>query len=319
MNNLREIAKCVRELPLIDVVPHLGGIQDVKDRQRWDFEHCSVWLGKGNNSQRFYDHRAGKGGGGAIDLVMYIQGCDFKDAVSVLSGLTGQSGVAKRQTAAQPPVLKSKFIPPKDVEKHMDSVLMYLIEKRKLSKKVVESLINSCDIYADSRRNAVFLCHDIDGAVSGAELRGTGSQTFKGMAPGSKRATGFFTIPYENPTELIVVESAIDALSYKTLFPASSAVLVSTAGVMPGCPILLNWAEKYGVEDIVIAYDSDEAGNLSSEQLMTSFRSTGLTLHRRAPWWYKDWNEIVQNADRDVFCPPNSTPDWHDYLDGDFE
>lgn len=316
MRNLREIANLLRSLPLLEVANLLGGAQDTEDGQRWDFEHCSVWIGKGNNSQRFYDHKAGKGGGGAIDLVMYVHGCDFKDAVSVLSGLTGQSGVAKRQTAAQPPVLKSKFIPPKGVEKHMDSVLMYLIEKRKLSRKIVESLINSGDIFADSRRNAVFLCQDLNRQVTGAELRGTGSDPFKGIAPGSKRGTGFFTIQHENPTELIIVESAIDALSYKTLFPASSAVLVSTAGVMPECPILLNWAEKYEVEDIVIAYDSDEAGNSASEQLMTSLSSTGLTLHRRAPWWYKDWNEIVQNADRDLYCPPRGR---HDFVGGDVE
>ncbi len=302
MRNLREIANHVRSLPLLDVVNLLGGAQDSEDKQRWDFENCSVWLGKGQDSQRFYDHHAGKGGGGAIDLVMYVEGCDFKHAVSMLSGLIGQSDFTQRKTAVHQPVLKSNFIPPKRVEKHRDRVLAYLIEQRKLSKKIVEPLIQKGDIYADSRRNAVFLCHGIDGAVSGAELRGTCSQPFKGMAPGSKRSTGFFTISHENPTELIIVESAIDAISYKTLFPATNAVIVSTAGVLPECQALAIWAEKYGVEDIAIAYDNDEPGNIAADQLMSSFSATSYTLHRREPYVHKDWNEIVQHEASDLIC-----------------
>lgn len=37
---------------------------------------------------KFYDTRAKKGGGGAIDLVMHLHGLDFKQAVAKLRGLS---------------------------------------------------------------------------------------------------------------------------------------------------------------------------------------------------------------------------------------
>ncbi len=86
--NLREQANRLRQLPLADVASHLGGKQHPQDRQRWDFQNCAVWVGKTENSHRFYDHRTSHGGGGAIDLTMYVLGCSFKEAVDRLSGLS---------------------------------------------------------------------------------------------------------------------------------------------------------------------------------------------------------------------------------------
>lgn len=36
------------------------------------------------NGPKFYDTRAGAGGGGAIDLVMYVWGVPFKTAIAML-------------------------------------------------------------------------------------------------------------------------------------------------------------------------------------------------------------------------------------------
>lgn len=49
-------------------------------------------------------------------------------------------------------------------------------------------------LHADARRNAVFVCRDAAGTLTGAELLGTrpdsGGRTFKGLAPGSRKARG---------------------------------------------------------------------------------------------------------------------------------
>jgi len=76
------------------------------------------------------------------------------------------------------------------------------------------------------------------------------------------------------------------------LFPNSTACIVSTAGVLPECPALLQLAEKLGVEDIAIAYDNDTAGEAASERLMKSLAVDGRTVRRRLPR-LKDWNDIL--------------------------
>lgn len=85
MKNWRELATRCRELPLSAVILALGGAQDPKDSQKWLTPRGPVWLGKGKDSQKFYDRVAGNGGGGAIDLVMSLQRCSFKEAVSLLT------------------------------------------------------------------------------------------------------------------------------------------------------------------------------------------------------------------------------------------
>jgi|GEM_PF-4723774 len=91
MSNLHEMANRYRDISLEDVVNFLGGDRDHADPQRWKLHDKSVWLGKGNDCQRFYDHKSGKGGGGAIDLVMYVEQCTFKVAVERLSLMSGES------------------------------------------------------------------------------------------------------------------------------------------------------------------------------------------------------------------------------------
>ena len=294
MNNLRQQANRARQLPLIEVASYIGGTQHSQDKQRWDFPNCAVWIGKGENSHRFYDHRACQGGGGAIDLAMYVLGCSFKEAIARLNSLTCD-GV----TAMKPPALPglptrepTSFSLPKAYAQHKGLVFDYLAHIRGLPIHVVEPVMAASDVYADIRRNAVFICRAPDGQVTGAELRGTGKTPFKGMAAGSQRGIGFFTLAQPNATELVVVESALDALAYQALFTESAATIVSTAGVLPICPALMELANKLRVTAIVIAYDSDGAGEKSAEQLMASLRGGGLRLCRRTPWC-KDWNDIL--------------------------
>lgn len=304
MNNLREQANRVRQLPLTDVAGHLGGTQDSQDKQRWDFTNCAVWIGKGENGNRFYDHRTCHGGGGAIDFAMYVLSCDFKEAVRRLcdqasgSSMPPSKALGMHRTSTTDLVT---FSLPHACPQHQALVFDYLTNTRRLPAHVVEPVLATGDVYADSRRNAVFVCRAPDGLVSGAELRGTGKTPYKGMAKGSRRGVGFFTLAHPNPTELVVVESALDALAYQALH-RSSATIVSTAGVMPACPVLLVLAHKLGVTDIVIAYDSDGAGDGAAERLMASMQGEGLTLRRRAPSC-KDWNDILLHIGEEATHP----------------
>jgi len=186
----------------------------------------------------------------------------------------------------------TSFVAPTSCAQYQPRLSEYLTRNRCLPANIVTHVMNLGLVYPDSRRNAVFLCHAPSGDVTGAELRGTGSTPFKGMSPGSRRGAGFFTLLSKAPTELVVVESALDALAYQALFATSAACIVSTAGVMPECPALLKLAEKLGVEHIAIAYDNDTAGEAASERLVKSLAVDGRTVRRRLPK-LKDWNDIL--------------------------
>ena len=294
MTSIREQSNRIRDLPLEEVAGKLGGSRNQHDKQRWDFSACSVWIGKGFDSQRFFDHRAGRGGGGAIDLTMHVLGCDFKAALASFLSLSEGAVFAPPpdRGTAQHDAVEPAFIAPTSCPQYLPRLSEYLSQTRCLPADIVAQMINRGLIYPDSRRNAVFLCHSPGGQVTGAELRGTGAAPFKGMAPNSRRGIGFFTLDHASPSELVIVESALDALAYRVLFSTSAACIASTAGILPECPVLLELAERQGIANIVVAYDNDEPGEIASERLIRSLSGNGRAIQRRQPW-LKDWNEIV--------------------------
>ena len=114
----------------------------------------------------------------------------------------------------------------------------YLRERRCLSAEILASLIDDGKLYADGRGNAVFLM--VAGKPNrpiGAELRGTGSRVWRGLAPGTRRDTGYFWIGRPDSTRIVRCESAIDAISCFQLQTQQAAglgeecICISTAGV----------------------------------------------------------------------------------------
>lgn len=301
MKTWRELANQYRAISIERVVVRAGGIQDRHDRQKWRTNNGFVWLGTGSSSQKFFDHTEGVGGGGAIDLVQYILGMDFKSAVTWLHENFGTSPEPVRQIVpVAKPLLVPDFQEPKHAPELLAYVLAYLTAERAIPASLVNELAKQGKIFADSKRNAIFLC-EFGGKITGAEIRGTSSQAYKGMSPGSQRGVGFFTVPHSNPMRLVVVESAIDALSYHALCPPEAALIVSTAGVMPYCPKLLELAELHGTSDIAIAYDHDGAGESNAEKLIASLTHSGLRIQRERPL-AKDWNDVLRRTMEYPLC-----------------
>lgn len=306
MKNWRELASRCREIPLDDVIIMLGGENDPHDTQKWNTPSGPIWLGKGKDCKKFFDHLTGIGGGGAIDLAMHIQRCAFKQAVTVLAEMLGHtrppcSPSGEKAAMVTGNVTDGLFIRPAADIRHLPKVVDYLTKVRGLPLSLVQQHMDSGQIFADTRRNVVFIC-EWEGHETGAELRGTGKVAFKGMVTGSRRGIGFFMSTHSSPTQLLVVESAIDALSYKTLFPDEPACIVSTAGVLPTCPAIATLAGTLGVSDIVIAYDDDQAGHEAASKLIDQLAvDKTLTLRRRTPSSAKDWNEALQHRDSRLF------------------
>ena len=95
----RARAAQVRDGSLEPLAVQLGYRQDPANPARWK-RPGSVLSIRGS---QFFDHRQGRGGGGAIDLVMHVRGCRFRAAVEFLERHAGRPRPA--------PAVGSQIIP----------------------------------------------------------------------------------------------------------------------------------------------------------------------------------------------------------------
>ena len=158
-------------------------------------------------------------------------------------------------------------------------------------------------ILQDEHRNACFPHRDRDG-VSGWEIKNHG---FTGFSKGGEKGL-WFSRTKATDTTLILTESALDALSYATLYPDDHARYFSTGGSLnPKQPALIAAAlEKMQRPAVVIlATDNDPAGH----ELAATIQSLappveGLTFKRPLPTVGKDWNDQLKAQRRPASpCP----------------
>lgn len=291
-NAAKEATARLRAIDPRDVLRAAGLEPSKRDKARWvDGEERFAITVAG---AKWFDHRAGTGKGGAIDLVQHLLSCDFAtarawlasrfDAGQVVADQVAQVETnAKAELAASEPV---EFVPPSPSPENWPNVRKYLVEVRALPPKLIDAKHQVGDIYADERANAVFLARDSQGKPVGAEIRGTEpSRPYKGHALGSRRDRGVFSVGNPAASIVVVVESAIDAMSYVVLKLLSglkdvlkNTLVVSTGGVRNKPPA--------GTEDkrLLCAYDDDNAGN-----------TAGTWGERLRPVGYKDWNAQLQD------------------------
>jgi len=220
------------------------------------------------------------GGGGAIDLVMHLNHLDFKAALDWL---------AEQFPAALPPPVPptpgSAFeLPPSDPSK-LRRVKDYLVAQRAIAPALLEPLLQSGTLYADTWANAVFLLLGKGNLPVGAELRGTTPRRWRGLAAGSQKDSGFFSIPAEARPALILCESAIDAISCFALHPQCRCL--STAGVRPNPRWLRPLLDQGG--EIYCGFDADPVGDNMARAM--------IALHpgvKRLRPSLHDWNDVLK-------------------------
>lgn len=301
----KDVAAQMRALPLPDVLDALGLTQDPHDPHQWRAEGHRISLGTGAKAGKWFDHDAGRGRGGAIDLVAHVMGTDFKGALAWLADRFGPGAAAADVTArmraeaartvAQAVEERPAFTPPAPAPEHWPQVRRHLVQARALPASYLDKLHERGELYADARRNAVFLCRDGSGAVIGAELKGTvarpdGSR-FTGMSPGSVKDRGGFRIgSIARAAAVYLVESAIDAISLARLLTLDGAkhfAVVSTAGAAAKPR---GWLAEIGAKvRRVCAFDADDAGDAAAKELR---RHGWDRLRPTAP--AKDWNDELR-------------------------
>jgi len=140
-------------------------------------------------------------------------------------------------------------------------------------------------LYADSRANAVFLL--VAGKAQrpvGAELRGTGPRAWRGMAPGTRKDLGYFWIGPHGAREVVLCESAIDAMSCCQMEPRR--VCISTSGVRADPPWLDGlFARGY---EVYCGFDADGPGDAAATRLIALHPAV-----RRLRPPAHDWNDAL--------------------------
>jgi hypothetical protein len=273
---VRERADRLRAIPLETVLLLSGATRDRADKAKWH-------TGRGVISAtgpKFMNWTRGVGGGGAIDLAMHLGDFRFREAIDWLSRHFPAQDT--EDPAPTPP--RPLLLPPRD-DRRLLSVRRYLYDQRHLPAALVEPLIASGSLYADPRGNAVFLLLGKEDAPVGAEIRGTTGTPWRGMAPGSRKDLGYFSVPVLAPAVIVLCESAIDAVSclalnYRTL-------CISTAGARSD-PLWLASLFQSG-RPVYCGFDADPTG----DEMARAMIDTHPSVQRLRPP-LKDWNEVLK-------------------------
>lgn len=313
-DEFRQLADQVRALPLEAVLQARHAVRDRLDKRKWHTDQGPLSI----TGARFMNWQQGVGGGGAIDLVLHLGERDFRAAVlwlarNVAGIVTTDPLHTLRSSSTQAGAKRALRLPVRHNGK-LSRAIGYLVHQRGLPVALVNSLIDEGRLYADQRGNAVFLM--LAGKphrVVGAELRGTGGQSWRGMAPGSTKDAGFFWIGDAASQRIVLCESAIDAISCHAL--DHERICISTSGVRSNprwLPALI--ARGY---TIACGFDADQAGDDAAKAMITRYP---LIQRLRPP--AKDWNDVLiahntrSDATQNHHLPPSpsqplSKPNGH--------
>ncbi len=281
-DDLRRCADVVREVPLETILRLRGAVRDRRDRSKWHTEQGFLSV----SGPKFMNWRRGIGGGGAIDLVMHLSGMDFRRSVAWLQQhlAAGHATVGGTAPSSEKQTTGKLWLPMAN-EHMLGRVRHYLTRQRCLPESLVDLLIESGKLYADSRGNAVFLL--VAGKANrpvGAELRGTGSCIWRGMAPGSRKDLGYFWIGAKGSKKIILCESAIDSMSCFSMHP--DCICISTSGVRAN-PCWLNVLLQHGYE-VHCGFDADDPGDQAAHEMIALHQ----TVKRMRPAAH-DWNDLL--------------------------
>ena len=118
----------------------------------------------------------------------------------------------------------------------------------------------------------------------GAELRGTGPRVWRGMASGTRKDLGYFWIGNPGSQEIVLCESAIDAISSFQMHP--QRICISTSGVRADPPWLSGLLAR-GYK-LLCGFDTDDPGDTAAARMMALHPAV-----RRLRPPAHDWNDAL--------------------------
>ncbi len=284
LGSIRPRADQLRAIPLPDVLRASGAQPDPHDKAKWHTPRGLLSV----TGAKFVNWNQGVGGGGAIDLIIHLHQLGFREALHWLS-----RHFPNIPAQRAPPRVHLQLQLPRQDPAQLSRVRHYLLVQRALPALLVDFLIQAGSLYADPRANAVFVLRSSDHIPVGAELRGTMAHAWRGMAPGSKKDLGFFSLPAgSTPTQTIVLcESAIDAISCFALHPQHRCL--STAGARPN-PCWLGPLLAQGCH-VFCGFDTDSTGEAMARAMIDIHPA----IQRLAPP-HHDWNDTLRSLSQSL-------------------
>ena len=168
----------------------------------------------------------------------------------------------------------------------------YLERHRMLDAQTLADSRFADRVRIDARGNAIFPHYDRNG-LCGYEAK---NRQFTGFSPGGVKGL-WYSSNLRTATRVVIVESAIDAMSHAQLKPDPHTAYISVGGNMnPDQPDLLRGAmEKAAARGarIVIATDLDRDGEKYVEQIK-GLAPPNAVFEREKPAVGKDWNDQLK-------------------------
>lgn len=285
-------------------IKRVGSFHTLKEMDSVRIYHRKSWC----RFSRLHDS-SGRGGF-TIDFLKEFAGMDIKEAVDWLLDFMGYANVpeTKRQKEKLPIVMterketeKKKLILPPPA-KDNGYLYSYLHKERAICKSVIDFFVDTRLIYEERNyHNIVFQGRDKEGMVRFASMRGVFDQkgkAFKCDVAGSDKAYGFHVVQ-ENSVQVVVLEAAIDVMSYADIFSDANSSLLAL-GMLSDAPLKTFLSEYPQIRQIRFCLDNDLPGRKAAEKLMQKYKELGYQVEDRPPPKpYKDYNEWLQERKKE--------------------
>lgn len=256
MKITKEQTELLRQVPCNEVLELLGyEVKQEGTTYRMKNDDFNIVVSETN---KFTDNKSMVQGFGSISMLMDIFNYKFSEAITFLTSNFGFERTAKvisankkqTDTMLKQAVKNSMLEMPKPAPNNITKVIDYLCKTRKLSKNLVEDLIKKNMLFADNKNNCVFT----NDKNTFAFIRGT----YEGKRfVGVKGDIDFIQYDYGNPETKYLFESAIDALSFRSMNPDANGTYI----VLNGSALVNRIHEVTDQADkVYLCFDNDEQG-----------------------------------------------------------
>lgn len=259
----------------------------------------------------YFSVRDDRDNGTIVDFVQTRQGLNLGLVRKELRPWIGDRQEQRQRVQRKPEALRPRKPEPSSADRQQVLAVWmrmqpsqgrhpYLERERKLKAQTLADPRFVGMVRIDGRGNAVFPHYDRAG-LAGFELKNEG---FTGFSRNGQKAV-WHSANIANAPRVVLVESAIDAMSHAQLSQDKDAAYISTGGSMSDhqrelVRSALAKAAERGAE-IVIATDADEPGRKLAAEVQ-ALAPRGAKLYRQEPDQGKDWNdqlrEQVRQAER---------------------
>ena len=293
-----ENIKAAREVQLVDFLnTYRPGELVRKSRDEYCTKsHSSLRITPSKNL--FHWCSQSKGGRGALDYLLTVEGMSFRSAVMLLNEMELIPFQQVRAATVESSRTHDFTLPRPD--KNAQAATAYLMH-RGISPKVLRYCLNEGILYQTTRgnyRNCVFVGKDEGGVPRSAFQRGC-QGTYRGDVTGSQKKYGFL-MQAENPDcdTVELYEAPIDAMSGATLRQYTDigkwrSVHYLALGGLNHLPIDYFLQQHPLVKNVVLCFDRDEPGLRFADTVAQRLAERGCNVEKRLPAVGKDYNESL--------------------------